>query len=200
MTYTVTDANGNTDALDIQFDIVAAPVTTPDRSPAFSAQSHACSGTAGAALSCTLPAATGGDGTLTYSLASPPQNLVFTAATRLLSGTPAAAGTSSLTYTATDGDGDAAAMTVTLTIASADRTPSFSASTHSCYGTVNQTLSCTLPAATGGDGTLTYTVARKPQGVVFASRNPLPSPARRARQATAATPTPRPTRTATARP
>ena len=169
VTYTVTDANGNTDALDVQFDIAAAPVVTPDRSPAFSAQSHACSGTAGAALSCTLPAATGGDGTLAYSLASPPQNLVFTAATRLLSGTPAAAGTSSLTYTATDGDGDAATMTVTLTIASADRTPSFSASTHSCYGTVNEALSCTLPAATGGDGTLTYTVARKPQGVVFAS-------------------------------
>ena len=166
LNYTVTDGNGNTDVLEIQFDIEGRA----DQTPAFASTTHQISGTQGASLSFTLPQATGGDGTLTYSLASPPQSLSFTAATRVLSGTPDAAGTSSLTYTATDSDGDEATMTVTLTISQpADQSPSFSASDPSCAGTVNVAFSCTLPAATGGDGALTYTLARKPQGLVFTS-------------------------------
>ena len=51
-----------------------------------------------------LPAAEGGDGKLSYALSTLPAGLIFTAATRTLSGTPSATGTSTLTYTATDAD------------------------------------------------------------------------------------------------
>ena len=54
----------------------------------------------------TLPAATGGDGTLSYSLSPEVPGLSFDAMTRRLTGTPTAAGTHAMTYTATDGDGD----------------------------------------------------------------------------------------------
>ena len=72
----------------------------------------------------TLPAATGGDGELTYTLASSPAGLAgldFDAATRRLSGTPEAAGDYGFTYTAHDADAnreasDAAVLTFTVTV------------------------------------------------------------------------------------
>ena len=69
----------------------------------------------------TLPEASGGDGTLTYSL-SPrlPAGLTFDAATRVLSGTPTAPQAAILyTYTATDGDAeepDSASLTFRITV------------------------------------------------------------------------------------
>ncbi len=69
----------------------------------------------------TLPEATGGNGTITYSL-SPPAGLTFDAAPRELSGTPtAAAGATDYTYMATDADDnmaadDAATLTFTITV------------------------------------------------------------------------------------
>ena len=60
------------------------------------------------AVSQALPAATGGDGGLTYSIEEGlPDGLVFAAATRTLSGTPTAVqGRTNYTLVATDGDGD----------------------------------------------------------------------------------------------
>ena len=60
------------------------------------------------AVSQVLPAATGGDGGLTYSIKEGlPDGLVFAAATRTLSGTPTAVqGAANYTLVATDGDGD----------------------------------------------------------------------------------------------
>ena len=60
------------------------------------------------AVSQALPAATGGDGGLTYSVKEGlPDGLVFAAATRTLSGTPTAVqGRTNYTLVATDGDGD----------------------------------------------------------------------------------------------
>ena len=54
----------------------------------------------------TLPEATGGNGTLTYSLSPEVPGLSFDDTTRRLSGTPSAAGTHAMTYTVTDEDGD----------------------------------------------------------------------------------------------
>ena len=71
-----------------------------------------------AAVSDQLPAATGGDGTVAYTLTGPgaatslslPDGLIWNAATRTISGTPtAAAAAASYTLTATDGDRDSAA-------------------------------------------------------------------------------------------
>jgi len=67
----------------------------------------------------TLPAASGGDGALRYSLSpSPPSGVTFDASRRTLSGTPAALQSgASYAYTATDSDGDAATLTFGITVA-----------------------------------------------------------------------------------
>ena len=54
----------------------------------------------------TLPEATGGNGTLTYSLSPDVPGLKFDATSRQLSGTPATAGTYAMTYMALDEDDD----------------------------------------------------------------------------------------------
>ena len=89
--------------------------------------------TVGVAYKNTLPAATGGDGTYTYTLAGPvvdtdaddTRSLEFAAATRVLSGTPKAAdvGEHVLTYSVSDGAGASASRTFVLTINAAPDTP-----------------------------------------------------------------------------
>ena len=65
----------------------------------------------------TLPAATGGDGDLTYSLTELPDGLSFDVETLTVSGTPTEAVEKALyTLTATDDDGDEATMSFFLTI------------------------------------------------------------------------------------
>ena len=65
----------------------------------------------------TLPEASGGDGTLTYSLSPDVPGLSFSASTRQLTGTPTTAGTHAMTYTATDEDGDTDTLGFTITVA-----------------------------------------------------------------------------------
>ena len=76
----------------------------------------------------TLPLATGGTGTLTYTLRDGSGNdvdatdnavpgLTFNTTSRVLSGTPTTAATTALTYTVTDERGSTASDTVTLTVA-----------------------------------------------------------------------------------
>ena len=62
----------------------------------------------GTAVSLTLPEATGGTGTITYSLSpTTPAGVTFVAGTRVLSGNPTGRFTSAtFTYTATDGNSD----------------------------------------------------------------------------------------------
>ena len=67
-----------------------------------------------------LPAASGGDGTLTYTLTPEVPGLSFNASTRQLTGTPTAAGTHAMTYTATDDDDDADSLTFTITVEESD--------------------------------------------------------------------------------
>ena len=69
----------------------------------------------------TLPAATGGDGALSYTVTPAlPGGLAFNAATRVLSGAPTRASAErSYTLTATDEDGDTAALSFTITVGEA---------------------------------------------------------------------------------
>ena len=122
----------------------------------------------------TLPAASGGDGLLTYAITPElPAGLSFNAATRVLSGTPAGAqAASAYTYTATDSDAvhpDSASLVFRITV-NPDLAPAFE--TSGIAGKVyDQNLpigSETLPGATGGDGLLTYALTPDlPAGLTF---------------------------------
>ena len=74
-----------------------------------------------------LPAATGGNGDLDYTLTPAlPNGLTFNDATRILSGTPTVSKSETeYTYTVTDADGDTDMLTFTITVAE-DLMPSFS--------------------------------------------------------------------------
>ena len=116
----------------------------------------------------TLPAATGGTGTLTYTLTgtaaammwTPPTvavpGLTFNTTTRVLSGTPTTATTTALTYTVTDESGSTASDTFdTVTVAAG---VALNAPGDQRYTMGRPITALTLPAATGGTGTLTYTL------------------------------------------
>ena len=64
----------------------------------------------------TLPEAGGGNGALRYGLSPAVPGLEFDAAARTLSGTPGAAGTYAMIYTAVDADGDADSLGFTLAV------------------------------------------------------------------------------------
>ena len=73
--------------------------------------------TAGTEISAVeLPAAEGGSGDITYSVSELPAGLTFDAETRMISGTPEAAGTTEVTYTATDGDGTTTEKTFSIVV------------------------------------------------------------------------------------
>ena len=82
----------------------------PDTAPSFVGTVVDQTYTAGEAITpLTLPAASGGNGTLSYSLAPPVPGLTLAPATRTLSGTPSTAGTYTMTYRADDADANTAA-------------------------------------------------------------------------------------------
>ena len=69
----------------------------------------------------TLPEASGGDGSLTYSLSPAVPGLIFnaTADVRELTGTPSTAGTYDMAYRVRDTDGDIDSLTFTITVEAA---------------------------------------------------------------------------------
>ena len=70
----------------------------------------------------TLPAASGGDGRLTYSLAPDVPGLSFDPVTRQLAGTPSTAASYNMTYTVTDEDGDTDSFQFAVTVVEDDET------------------------------------------------------------------------------
>ena len=172
MTYRVVDSDG--DAATLKFVLQINPVPVSDTKPSFGSQTVSdqtyTAGTAITAL--VLPAATGGDGRLTYSLTPAVPGLGFTAATRTLSGTPTASGSHSMTYRVADSDGDAATLKFVLQINPvpvSDTKPSFGSQTVSdqTYTAGTPITALVLPAATGGDGRLTYSLMPAVPGLEF---------------------------------
>ena len=86
---------------------------------------------------------------------------------RTLSGTPTATGTHTVTVTVEDADGDTDSDSFVLTVgAAADLMPTAGNTTNKSY-TVDTDFSFTLAAGSGGDGTLSLTVAGLPTGATF---------------------------------
>ena len=94
------------------------PGQPPDTKPSFGTeriQDQAL--TVGAAIApLVLPAATGGNAPLTYSLTPNVSSIRFDPTTRTVSGTPTAAGDHAMTYRVVDDDGDAASLTFSIRI------------------------------------------------------------------------------------
>ncbi len=125
-------------------------------------------GTAIGAL--TLPEATGGNGTLTYSLSPSVPGLGFDPTTRRLTGTPTTPGAHSMTYTATDADGDSVSLTFTISVTEPDTQPGFAAGSGPgdlSYPIDTAIGTLTLPEASGGNGTLTYSLTPSVPGLTF---------------------------------
>ena len=102
----------------------------------------------------TLPAASGGDGTLTYGLTPEVPGLSFNATAREFTGTPTAAGNYAMTYTATDEDGDAGTLNFSITVEASDDEGE---STGTSYSVDNSlpgvpTSGAFAPSITGGGG------------------------------------------------
>ena len=180
-TYTVTDSDAvdpDSDTLTFTITVTGGPPPPTDLVPEFSEtvpnQTYGVNGS----VSLQLPSATGGDGALTYSL-SPglPAGLTFSASTRTISGAPTVATpTTTYTYTVTDSDAvdpDSDTLTFTITVTGGGTTgsvPDFGTDTvpDLTYDTDEEIADLLLPSATGGDGTLTYSLSPAlPAGLTF---------------------------------
>ena len=123
-----------------------------------------------------LPAARGGDPPLTYALSPAlPEGLVWTppgdgTTGGTIAGTPAAAMAAAVhTLTVTDADGDTATLAFTLEVA-ADAQPTFGPARVSAQRYVQgvEAAPLVLPAATGGNRPLAYTLSPAlPEGLVW---------------------------------
>ena len=109
----------------------------------------------------TLPGASGGTGTLSYTL-TPDVNtaipgLTFDASAFTLAGTPTMPSAAALTYTVTDANNITDNLTFRVTVHSA---PTLATGVPPLRYTVRQEVAVTLPIGSGGFGTLSYTLTR----------------------------------------
>ena len=142
--------------------------------------------TAGTAVSAMeLPAASGGEGDITYSVSELPAGLTFDAATRTVSGTPEAEGTTEVTYTATDGAGATVTLTFSITVnpmlnfgdlsglfgafsgGAGKANPASEHDEGAIQIVVGQPYSLTIPEIPGGTPPKTYSVSGLPAGLSF---------------------------------
>ena len=171
MRYRVQDGDANTDPADAATLSFTIAVREPDTAPGFSATVADQTYTVGDAVSLTLPPATGGKSPLTYSLTPEIPGLMFDAESRELSGAPTMADTYAMTYTVVDAAGnmeesDAATLTFTISV-HPDTAPSFSGTVPDQTYTEGDSVSLTLPPASGGNGPLTYSLTPEIPGLMF---------------------------------
>ncbi len=169
--WTVTDSDGDSASLGFAMTVEA------DTAPSFGSATLAdrTFATGQTLTAATLPAATGGNGTVSYALTPDlPAGLAFDPATRTVSGTlTAVTAATTYSYSATDADGDMASLTFTVRVVASGDLPSFGSDTLpylSWYVGIHGNYSLTLPAATGGTGALTYSLTPDlPAGMTFDS-------------------------------
>jgi len=165
-TVTARDSDGDTASISFNWSVAA------DLKPAFAAATLTKRNwNEGQAITAfTMPAASGGDGTLTYAATGLPSG-VSMSSSRSVSGTPANSGSGIAIVTAADADGDTATIRFPWAVSpeADDLTPTFgSDSIVNRDWIVSQSISSfTAPAATGDDGTLTYAAEGLPDGVTM---------------------------------
>ena len=150
ITWTVRDADGDTDTYALQVSVAA------DSAPAFSSSGTSRSTTVGSYFSFTRPSASGGNGSLRYSVSGSCAGLTATSSS--VSGQPTSSGQCGITWTVRDADGDTDTYALQVSVA-ADTTPTFSSSGTSRSTTVGSYFSFTRPSASGGNGSLRYSVS-----------------------------------------
>ena len=116
----------------------------------------------------TVPAATGGNGTLIYTASDLPTGVTMSTA-REVSGTPTAAGTGTATVTVTDSNDATDTLTFAWTV-EADTEPVCSTMLPSQTWTQDRAITAfSVPAATGGNAPLAYTASGLPSGVMMSA-------------------------------
>ena len=130
------------------------PIDEPDTTPVLPSYGGQ-SGVQDAPFSATLPAASGGDGTITYSIEGGSINgISFNPNKRVFSGTPTLAGTYTITYRATDEDGDYDELTFTVVISDPATPPLAAPGTPTDFEIDSQTIDTITvsftPPTTGG--------------------------------------------------
>ena len=177
-TYTATDGSSDPDRDRLTFNITVADGPTEDLVPSFAPGTSIPNQAYRLDQAITrldMPQATGGNGTLQYSL-SPrlPAGLSFDAVARTITGTPRTESeTTTYTFTATDSDAvnpDSVLLTFTITVGT-DLVPDFGVGTtipNQTYVVNRAIATLNLPRATGGDGTLAYSISPAlPAGLSF---------------------------------
>ena len=160
ITWTVTDADGDTDTYSLQISVAA------DTSPSFASSGTSRSAIVGQYFSFTRPSASGGNGPLSYSVSGTCPGLSVT--TSSVSGQPSSSGQCGITWTVTDADGDTDTYSLQISVA-ADTSPSFASSGTSRSAIVGSYFSFTRPSASGGNGSLSYSVSGTCPGLTVTS-------------------------------
>ena len=167
-TYTAADGDstgGSGDEDSLTFSVTVNEMTVTPTVPTFGdATIGDLTYAIGTAVDLTLPMATGSTPPLFYSVrgATLPDGLTFTPATRVLSGMPTTAGFTMHNYRVADVGARAVALMFTITITdpdAPDTAPAFGVTSFPAQTfTIGTAVDLTLPAATGGNGAISYTL------------------------------------------
>ncbi len=160
VTYEVEDDDGDSDSVTFRITVDGVPTL-----PSVSDRTY----DVGDTVNLLLPAATGGNSPLTYSVSNLPSGLSFNSSTRRITGSPTTPGSRTVTYEVEDDDGDSDSVTFRITVGSVpDTEPSLPTVSDRTYD-VGDTVNLLLPAATEGNPPLTYSVSNLPSGLSFSS-------------------------------
>ena len=146
-------------------------VTAPDSVPEFSTPVAEQRWTRNEAIATfTVPAATSGDGTLTYTAGGLPIGVQMSPS-REVTGSPLLAGSGTASVTARDTDGDIATLTFSWTVAAEDLKPEYASAMLPSpnWARGQGIVEFTAPAATGGNTPLSYTASGLPVGITMSA-------------------------------
>ncbi|MYB68815.1 MAG: hypothetical protein F4X75_09965 [Gemmatimonadetes bacterium] len=169
ITWTVRDTDGDSDTYSLQIAVAA------DTAPSFASSGTTRSAIVGQYFSFTRPAASGGNGSLRYSVSGSCAGLTVTASSA--SGSPSSSGSCVIKWTVRDSDGDSDTYSLQIAVA-ADTAPAFASSGTSRSAIVGQYFSFTRPAAKGGNGSLRYSVSGSCAGLTVTASSASGAPSK----------------------